>query len=193
MRVLVLGEIGSPITTIVKANGNEVVEWIDPIGVDYLRLNRINFIVSFGYRHIIKQPVLEYLSERVINLHISYLPWNRGADPNLWSFLEDTPKGVTIHYVDEGIDTGDIIAQERVEFSKESETLATTYQKLRRGIIDLFAEIWLEIIAGTCPRQKQPSGGSCHKTSDKKRFEYLFVKGWATPVVDLRGKAIPEA
>ncbi|MCL0081308.1 hypothetical protein M1N64_03665 [Peptococcaceae bacterium] len=44
---------------------------------------------------------------RAINLHISFLPWNRGADPNFWSFIENAPVGVSIHYLDEGIDTGD--------------------------------------------------------------------------------------
>ena len=38
-------------------------------------------------------------------MHISYLPFNRGAHPNYWSFKDNSPKGVTIHFIDNGIDT----------------------------------------------------------------------------------------
>eukprot|EP00392_Amoebophrya_sp_AT5.2_P019205 g19951.t1 len=63
-----------------------------------------DYCVSYGYRHIIRTPVIEGMFDRkrIINLHISYLPYNRGADPNLWSILERTPPGVTIHHIDEG-------------------------------------------------------------------------------------------
>ena len=139
----------SSITPVIRKTGCEVIESLDPVDRVLLEKNHINFIVSFGCRHIIKKSVLEYLPDRVINLHISYLPWNRGADPNLWSFLEDTPKGVSIHYIDEGIDTGDIIIQKRVSLDEDSETLATSYNKLEMSIIDLFKEIWPNIIANT--------------------------------------------
>ena len=55
---------------------------------------------------------------------MSYLPWNRGADPNFWSILEDTPKGVTIHIMDESIDTGDILYQkDPLEFNSQNELI----------------------------------------------------------------------
>ena len=40
----------------------------------------------------------------IVNLHISYLPFNRGSHPNYWSFVENTPKGVSIHEIDEQIE-----------------------------------------------------------------------------------------
>src|SRR5690606_983365 len=70
-----------------------------------------DLLVSFGYRHILKD-----LSVPAVNIHISMLPWNRGADPNFWSWLDHTPKGVTVHLMDQGIDTGPIIAQREVAF-----------------------------------------------------------------------------
>ena len=47
----------------------------------------------------------------LINLHISYLPYNRGSYPNYWSFKENTPNGVSIHHIDDGIDTGPVLVQ----------------------------------------------------------------------------------
>ncbi len=190
MKILVLGKMKSPITPVIRKTGCEVIESLDPVDRVLLEKNHINFIVSFGCRHIIKKSVLEYLPDRVINLHISYLPWNRGADPNLWSFLEDTPKGVSIHYIDEGIDTGDIIAQKRVSLDENSETLATSYDKLEMGIIELFKETWPNIIINNVHRLKQRGAGSFHKTKDKSKHMNLLTDGWNTEVKKLIGAAL---
>ncbi len=189
MKVLALGQNNSPVTPLIEKRGDEVVEEQRPIDVEYLKKNSIKFIVIYGYRHIIKKSVIDFLPDRIINLHISYLPWNRGADPNLWSFLDNTPKGVSIHYVDTGIDTGDIIAQKEILFKEEQETLASTYCRLQQEIVILFKNIWPDILTCSCPRQSQDKGGSFHTTRDKFFFEHLFLKGWETPVIEISGKA----
>lgn len=190
MKVLVLGKTESPISPVIRKTGWEVIEKTDPVDRSFLENNDVDFIVSFGYRHIISKPVLDYLPDRVINLHISYLPWNRGADPNLWSFLEDTPKGVTIHYMDEEIDTGDIIAQEIVSMDEENDTLATSYRKLETHMIALFEETWPDIAANNVNRLKQSGQGSFHKTADKGKYEHLLVDKWDTKVKKLKGAAL---
>lgn len=190
MKVLVLGVTPFPVSPILKEHGCDTAECQAPVDLDFLRENSIDFAVSYRHRHLIRKPIIECLKGNIINLHISLLPWNRGADPNLWSFLEDTPKGVTIHYVDEGLDTGDIIVQKEVFFDYSDETLATTYQKLNEEILELFKCEWPSISAGKTTRQKQPVGGSFHSLKDRKRFEYLLAeKGWDTPVTTLVGKA----
>jgi len=145
MKILYLGPPNEKISAIIRGNQHEIVARELPIDVPFLKESQIDFVVSFGYRHIIKYDVLNYLRDRIINMHISYLPWNRGADPNLWSFLEDTPKGVTIHFMDEGIDTGDIIAQKELFFDCDHATLATTYAQLQAEMISLFRETWPHI------------------------------------------------
>ena len=147
--------------------------------------NGVTFVISYGYRHIVRKAVLERLGHRAVNLHIAYLPWNRGADPNFWSFVEGTPKGVTIHYMDEGIDTGDIIFQKEVTFTSGTETLATTYEKLQLEIQELFKQHWRQIKAGECPRLKQHSYGSLHRMKDKEPLSHLLTDGFNTPVSSL--------
>jgi methionyl-tRNA formyltransferase len=188
MNVLILGLANNTLASILKEYGNQILEIEFRIDVQFLKENKIDFAVSYGYRHIIKSDVLNHLKDRIINLHISYLPWNKGADPNLWSFLENTPKGVTIHYMDEGLDTGDIIAQKVVEFDEESETLRTTYNKLSEEIVILFKETWPLIANGQIIRRKQIGKGSYHSLSDKDRFKYLLFNGWDTPVKFLQKK-----
>lgn len=190
MKILLLGPPNEKISDLIREDGHQVVEKESPIDVQFLKEKQIDFAVSYGYRHIIKSDVLNHMKDQIINLHISYLPWNRGADPNLWSFLEDTPKGVTIHYVDEGIDTGDIISQKLVEFDASRETLRTTYGKLSEEIIMLFQETWSLIVNGQVMAKKQTGKGTFHKLSDKDRFKYLLSNGWDTPVAYLRSKAL---
>ena len=139
MNVLNLGIISSPLTPIIAASGCQVIEYSDEIDLLFLKNNAIDFVVSYRYKHVIRKKVIRYLPQKIINLHISLLPWNKGADPNLWSLLEDTPKGVSIHYIDDGIDTGDIIYQKELIFDEENDTLASSYTKLNDEIIELAA------------------------------------------------------
>ena len=145
-----------------------------------------DWIVSYGYRYIVGAPVIEEYRNRIINLHISYIPWNRGVSPNLWSFLEDTPKGVTIHYLDEGIDTGDILRQKKVTLS-EDETLATSYTRLRREIETLFIDVWPSIADETIIPQKQDlTVGSYHSLGETNEIiARLNIDDWNMGVKEL--------
>lgn len=160
-----LGYLECPLVAWLKEKEEEVICCTEPIGPEYIDRYNIEFVISYGYRHIIKKDLLDRLPDRVINLHVSYLPWNRGADPNLWSWIENTPCGVTIHYVDEGVDTGDVIVQKLVKFEESGEqplTLESTYWHLRGEIEDLFKQYWQQIRTGDCPRKKQVGEGSFH-------------------------------
>ena len=137
-----------------------------------------------GYRHVLRPPVLDRFPRRAVNLHISYLPWNRGADPNLWSFIDNTPKGVSIHYLDAGIDTGDLIAQKAVEFGA-GETLRTSYVRLQNEIAQLLAVHWGRIRDGSCDAVHQVGTGSFHRTSDREKIAHLLSLGWDTPVAQV--------
>jgi hypothetical protein len=146
-----------------------------------------DIVVSYGHRFILPPEVFALPPLGAINLHISYLPWNRGADPNFWSLVENTPRGVSIHYIDAGIDTGDLIARAPVELS-ESDTLRTSYDRLHLELRSLFAAWWPEIRKGLAPRGPQEPGGTFHLRSDRAAFEHLLAaRGWDTPVRELAG------
>ena len=180
--ILFLGDSESPLLYWLKENEKSILHTSEKIDPDFIKENDIYFLVSFGYRHIIRKEILDLLPNRAINLHISYLPWNRGADPNLWSFIEGTPKGVTIHYIDEGIDTGDILVQRKVELDEGNDTLATSYEKLQLAIQKLFIENWNDIVNGCCSRSPQVGPATQHKLKDKKLVEKYLTDGWETPV-----------
>jgi methionyl-tRNA formyltransferase len=188
MNILLLGPYRKDLIDFLSSFGDKITAAEAPMARDSEWFCKIDFIISYGYRHILKKDILDRFPNKAINLHISLLPWNRGADPNLWSFLEDTPKGVTIHYLDYGIDTGDILAQQEVNYVPE-DTLRTSYERLSKTIEELFRQMWPNIRSGKQKSTSQPKGGSYHRLSDRVAFEYLFTKGWDTPIADLIGKA----
>ena len=183
-KILFLGQSDSPVLNWLIKQGENIFSTTDKISVDYILENQYNFLISYGYRHILKKDVLDLFPNRAINMHISYLPYNRGADPNFWSFIEGTPKGVTIHFLDEGIDTGDIIVQKEVIFdSLDIETLGSTYQKLQTEIQNLFFKNWDLIKTLKAKRRPQVGAGTTHRVKDKEPLLYLIEKdGWNTKV-----------
>jgi methionyl-tRNA formyltransferase len=181
-KILFLGQSDSPVFVWLQKNGENVFSTQDKITVDYILENGFNFLISYGYRFILRKEILNLFPYRAINMHISYLPFNRGADPNFWSFIERTPKGVSIHYLDEGVDTGDIIVQKEVSFdSLDSETLASSYQKLQIEIQNLFFQYWVLIKSQKCDRTPQIGTGTTHRVKDKEHLLHLMEKdGWNT-------------
>jgi methionyl-tRNA formyltransferase len=142
-----------------------------------------DFVISYGHRRLIGSPQVSRFENRILNLHISYLPWNRGADPNFWSFFDDTPKGVTIHLIDAGMDTGPILTQREARLSG---TLATSYQQLRVAMQEHFREVWIDIRHGKIqPRSQERASGSHHVRADKESIWSQLPLGYATPVEEV--------
>jgi len=152
-------------------------------------IGECDLAVSYGYRHILKPQILKEFKRPVVNLHISYLPWNRGADPNLWSFLEKTHSGVSIHQIDHGVDTGPILAQAQVHQDLRAGTLASSYKKLVEEIEKLFFKNLPAILQHKIQSKEQIPGGSFHKSQDKQKFLHLLHSGWDTPLRDIWGAA----
>jgi len=184
-KVLFLGPEDSPLIAWLLEQGEQVIQTADKLSLPFIREGKFTSLVSYGYKHILRKDILDKFPGKAINLHVSYLPWNRGADPNFWSFVEDTPKGVTIHYLNDGVDAGDIIVQKNLNFDLDAETLATSYEKLQVAIQDLFKQNWNNIKNGVCPRQEQVGKGSAHKVKDKEGLLHLLKDGWNTPILAL--------
>jgi methionyl-tRNA formyltransferase len=148
-----------------------------------MEISDADFLVSFGHRGIFNDNLISRFPKRIINIHIGLLPWNRGADPNFWSWFDNTRKGVTIHYVDPGIDTGDIIFQVEIEkFKNNPMTLASTYDELMDSAVKALKWSWPSIKRERCFSIEQPPIGSSHKKKDKEPWMAQLPLGWNTPV-----------
>ena len=145
-----------------------------------------SFIISFNYRHMIPEEVLRRMPGRVINLHTSLLPYNRGSNPNFFSFLYDTPKGVTIHLVDRGLDTGDLLCQREITFDEEKETFASSYDRLLLEIADLFRENWEKIKRGDVVPRRQEGEGSFHRMRELTAIREQMPFTWFETVANFK-------
>lgn len=145
-----------------------------------------DWIVSYGYRFRVTEEMLDQVNRQAVNLHISYLPWNRGADPTFWSVAEDTPRGVTIHVMDGSIDTGPVLAQARYEMDVEKDTFRTLHRRASNTIEELFEETWQYIRNGEIRAMPQLT---YHRVRDKDQYWDLMTKEWDTPIKDIFGIA----
>jgi methionyl-tRNA formyltransferase len=125
-----------------------------------------DFAISFGYRHILKKETIRSLGCPIFNLHISFLPFNRGAHPSFWSLYDNTPNGVTIHLIDEGVDTGPIIAQQRVLIPDSADTFEKAHRLLIKSLEGLFLDNVDTIISGNWSATPQQGLGSHHFIND---------------------------
>jgi methionyl-tRNA formyltransferase len=141
-----------------------------------------HLIVSFGYRKIIGNNILSKLKKPIFNLHLSYLPFNRGAHPNFWSFIEDTPSGVSIHEIDKGIDSGSIIFRKKIHFNIKLNKFLTfkkTYKHLFLEAEKLFKKNFNKICNKTYNYIPNKISGTFHNKSDLP----TWMKNWNMNIV----------
>lgn len=181
MRVMVLSPDASAIADVFAKAGDDIVVIAHPIEPYHQIRAGASFVVSFGYRHIIPYLTLAGFGGKSCNIHISMLPWNRGSDPNFWSWFDGTPKGVSLHVITPGIDRGPTWAQREIRIAAEDHTLRTSYDLLKAGAVNLFAEMWPVIRGYGCQPQQQAQGGSYHRMRDKTELMNLFPLGHETP------------
>ncbi len=183
MNVLVLSPYPSEILFTLKREGDIYIIHTEELTLDLLERNSIEYIISYGYKFIISKEIIEYMHNNIINLHISYLPYNKGYYPNLWSHIDSTPCGVSIHKIDEGIDTGSIIFRKPVEIIVKNHTFESSYTLLRGEVEKLFNEKWKEIKKNNFKIVKIDSKGSYHSKSQGDKILSLLEAGWKTNIL----------
>ena len=141
-----------------------------------IRNLRADVGISLSLGYILKKEFLSCFPMGCINLHPALLPHNRGAYPNVWSIIEGTPSGVTLHYINEGIDTGDIISQEQVPV-QSYDTGETLYRKLESASVSIFKRTWPVFKKGEVPCHPQETkGGTYHKARDVQAVDEVFLE-----------------
>jgi methionyl-tRNA formyltransferase len=147
MKVLVLSPYPERILLTLDRAGDDAIVFDGPPS-DW-PTETADFVISYGYRYIIREPLLSRFRMRMVNIHISYLPWNRGSNPNFWCWYEDSPKGVSIHFVDEGVDTGPIIARMEATHFSHNSTHKSSYDYLHFLAGLLFMNTWPDLRNGS--------------------------------------------
>jgi methionyl-tRNA formyltransferase len=113
-----------------------------------------DIVISSGFEHKVPKEIIEVPENGIINLHPSYLPYNRGSHPHIWSLIEGTPAGVSLHYMVESIDEGPIIDKKEVRVEPQ-DTARTLYDRLTRQMVELFKNNWQDIVDNNIEAQDQ--------------------------------------
>ncbi|GHA27670.1 methionyl-tRNA formyltransferase [Oceanisphaera arctica] len=86
--------------------------------IDWAKETEADLFVSMSFNQILKKEIINLPKYGFINCHAGALPFYRGRNPLNWVLINgESHFGITVHYVDEGIDTGDIISQKLYEIT----------------------------------------------------------------------------
>jgi methionyl-tRNA formyltransferase len=120
--------------------------------VELLRELAPDLLLSFYYRNMIRQEVLEIPRLGALNLHGSYLPKYRGRVPVNWAVINgETETGATLHYMVEKPDAGDIVDQEKVSIAF-TDTALDVFNKVTQAAVTVLARSFVPLIEGRAPR-----------------------------------------
>ena len=150
--------------------------------------NKIDILITSGYPFLIKEEIIKKVNI-AINLHISFLPYGRGIMPNLWSFVENFPSGITIHQLDKNFDTGKILIQKKIYFKdKSNQTLKTTHDYLLAKLEDLFLKNYRKIFNNKIKSFEQNKYiiiNRYHTRKESDKIMKKLPKKWNTPVKEI--------
>ena len=140
-----------------------------------LKKYNCDLFLSIGFNRLFSDALLELPACGCINMHNGLLPFNRGTYANIWSIVDATPAGATLHYIDSGIDTGDIISRKKVSVTSE-DTGETLYRKIEKASIELFKETWPEIKHQNASRTTQAlEAGTYHRKKDVESIDEIYL------------------
>ena len=129
--------------------------------------------VVVAYGKILPKEILDLPKIGCINVHASLLPRHRGASPIQWSIVSgDTQTGVTTMYMDEGMDTGDMILSKKIDIPEE-ETADTLHDKLAILGAECLSETLKDIENGKYMRIPQPSENITYAPIIKKEMAQI--------------------
>jgi methionyl-tRNA formyltransferase len=183
-------------------------QYSEQYGIDYLhpvKINTVEFIeqaktyncdlfVSMSFNQIFKKEIINLPKFKTINCHAGKLPFYRGRNILNWALINDEREfGITVHYIDERIDTGDIILQRVFPISDEddySTLLDVAYIECANILYDAIKQIQNNEVDTISQKTIHPVGFYCGKRGigdeiinwhQKSRDVYNFIRSICLP------------
>src|ERR1051326_1356263 len=134
----------------------------DPKAIEEIRRLTPDVIVVFAYGQILPRSVLEIPRLACLNLHASLLPRWRGAAPIQAAIAAgDRETGISVMYMDEGLDTGDVLLQKRIEIAPD-ETGGSLHDRLAEIAPAALNDALTQLQSGTATRTPQDSSAATY-------------------------------
>jgi len=146
--------------------------------VDAAEVERLcpDVIVSWSYPHILPASTLACARAGALNVHMALLPRHRGVDPLFWTYWDDDSNaGVTIHWMNERIDAGDVVVQDALPLLRGLPS-RELYIQLASRSTDLLAAALMMIASGEAPRRPQDESHATYESAaDTARARVPFA------------------
>lgn len=169
--------------------------------VQKLKKLHLDLLVCNSYSMIIRNDVLAVLKHNAVNIHGSLLPRNRGPNPIQWAIIRNERTiGVTMHYMDTGFDTGDIIAQKSIPIANK-DTWVDVRRKMDIKIEEILSEQIPLVLSKSNKRRKQNHSDATSNTRITRDFPAISFKTMSNEqiynliraqVYPLKGAFIPD-
>lgn len=162
--------------------------------IEKIKMYDVDLFVSMSFNQILKAEMINLPPYKTINCHAGKLPFYRGRNILNWVLINDEREfGITVHYLDEGIDTGDIILQETYPITDE-DNYGTLLERAYDGCADVLYRAIRMIQNGEVKRIRQndidPIGMYCGMRqlgdeiidwSQTSREIFNFIRALCTP------------
>lgn len=181
--LVVVTDIDNAVADVAREAGVDVVAGASNDAlVDHLQqLGPIDLGFLLWWPKIVPESILVSTRQGFINTHPSLLPHNRGKHYNFWALVEQSPFGVSLHWVDRGIDSGDIVCQRPIETTWE-DTGGTLYDKAQHAMVELFCDSYTRIRSGEVSRTQQDlEAGSLHLSKELHPASRIALDETTTP------------
>jgi methionyl-tRNA formyltransferase len=137
----------------------------------------IDLGLAAWWPRILREKILRLPVRGFVNTHPSLLPHNRGKHYNFWAIVEEVPFGVSLHCIDDGIDTGDVLIQQRIEYDW-TDTGGTLYEKAQAAMMALFVSNYPLLRSGNLlPKPQDLAKGSVHYASELDAASKIDLDG----------------
>jgi methionyl-tRNA formyltransferase len=141
-----------------------------------------DFILVIGWYYLVPKVIRDMAPLGCAGIHASLLPRYAGGAPLVWAIIRgEQESGASLFYFDDGVDTGDIIAQEKIEIGL-NDTIKTVYSKAEDAMLKLLKENIPKIENGIAPRIKQDL---THRTVFPQRKPEDGLIDWGSPSLDI--------
>ena len=191
LRVLVLGPPGRN-QKLVQALSEKNIQFLitqDHLGLSKSNLASFTHLLSSGYHRRIPSNVLNLFPPLTrLNIHASYLPYGKGIGTILFALLYPCPIGSTIHILEDYIDTGDIVIQEKFHIPDHIHTQRQLYSYWVDHALSLFLDNIDALLIGSIPsfKQSKPIIGP-YMSRDQSEFALPTLRnGWDTTLKDIK-------
>jgi methionyl-tRNA formyltransferase len=164
---------GIPYFLLHKSNQSDFKLW--------LKDRRVDLVVIYSMSQLLEQDVIKIPSLGILNLHPSLLPSYRGPNPSFWMYYDAVRQGgVTLHYVDSGEDTGDIVYQRNYDIELGIRSTDLDDKVIGKHGVDLILEALEWINQGrSLPRLPQPEYSPTVRARNIKPEEHRTLIDWA--------------